>query len=385
MGHEENAQPRMVKSPWFEEEIPLDQAAATGTRRVIREHSTIGLVVTTDGSVSDIPREKYQPAEARVVAELEELGKPFVILLNCVHPETEESRTLAARMETEYGHAVLPVNCEDLTVTRINEILQSVLYEFDVRELAFELPRWVTLLEPDHWLQQAVYQAASEFASQVNQMKDVVNHSDPVKCEYLKGSRVKEMELSTGCVRLELDLKPDIFYQVLGETTGLEVCDEASLMPCILDLAKAKKAYEKVRSALDQVEATGYGIVMPSIGELQLEEPEIVRQGGRYGVRLRASAPSIHLLKATIHTEISPIVGSEKQSEELVRGLLQDFEADPIKIWESNIFGKSLHELVNEGLQSKLLHMPQEARARLQETLERVINEGCSGLICIIL
>ena len=385
MGHEENDQPRMVKSPWFEEEIPFDQAAETGTRRVIREHSTIGLVVTTDGSVSDIPREKYQPAEARVVAELEELGKPFVILLNCVHPETEESRTLAARMETEYGHAVLPVNCEDLTVTRINEILQSVLYEFDVRELAIELPRWVTMLEPDHWLQQAVYQAASEFAAQVNQMKDVVNHSDPVKCEYLKGSRVKEMELSTGCVRLELDLKPDIFYQVLGETTGLEVCDEASLMPCILDLAKAKKAYEKVRSALEQVEATGYGIVMPSIGELQLEEPEIVRQGGRYGVRLRASAPSIHLLKATIHTEISPIVGSEKQSEELVRGLLQDFEADPIKIWESNIFGKSLHELVNEGLQSKLLHMPQEARARLQETLERVINEGCSGLICIIL
>ena len=385
MGHEEDAKPRMVKSPWFEQEVPFDLAAETGTRKVICEHSTIGVVVTTDGSISDIPRAGYAEAEKRVVTELEALGKPYIILLNSTHPDAPETRQLAEGMARDYHRTVLPVSCVDLDAAMLGEILRRVLYEFPVQELDFALPRWVTMLEPDHWLQQAVYQAAAEFAAQVNQMKDVVNHSDPVKCEYLKGSRVKEMELSTGCVRLELDLKPDIFYQVLGETTGLEVCDEASLMPCILDLAKAKKAYEKVRSALEQVEATGYGIVMPSIGELQLEEPEIVRQGGRYGVRLQASAPSIHLLKATIHTEISPIVGSEKQSEELVRGLLQDFEADPIKIWESNIFGKSLHELVNEGLQSKLLHMPQEARARLQETLERVINEGCSGLICIIL
>ena len=385
MGHEENDQPRMVKSPWFEEEIPFDQAAETGTRRVIREHSTIGLVVTTDGSVSDIPREKYQPAEARVVAELEELGKPFVILLNCVRPETEESRALAARMEAEYGHAVLPVNCEDLTAARINEILQSVLYEFDVKEIAFAMPKWITMLEPDHWLQTAVYSAAQDFAASIGQMKDVVQRDQPIQCEYLKESRIRSMQLATGQVTLELSLQPDIFYQVLGETTGLEICDEASLMPCIISLAKAKREYEKIRSAIEQVEATGYGIVMPTINELHLEEPEIVRQGGRYGVRLKASAPSIHLLKATINTEISPIVGSERQSEELVMSLLQDFEQDPIRIWESNIFGKSLHELVNEGLQNKLLHMPQEARARLQETLERVINEGCSGLICIIL
>ncbi|WP_418455041.1 stage IV sporulation protein A [Allofournierella sp.] len=381
MGHEENDKPRMVKSPWYEEEIPFDLAAETGTQKVIRDHSTIGLVITTDGSISDIPREKYQAAEERVVAELEDINKPFVILLNCVDPKSAASRELAAQMEAQYGHTVLPISCVDLDGAAIDRILQSVLYEFDVKEIAFAMPKWITMLEPDHWLQTAVYSAAQDFAASIGQMKDVVQRDQPIQCEYLKESRIRSMQLATGQVTLELSLQPDIFYQVLGETTGLEICDEASLMPCIISLAKAKREYEKIRSAIEQVEATGYGIVMPTINELHLEEPEIVRQGGRYGVRLKASAPSIHLLKATINTEISPIVGSERQSEELVMSLLQDFEQDPIRIWESNIFGKSLHELVNEGLQNKLLHMPQEARARLQETLERVINEGCSGLI----
>ena len=385
MGHEENDKPRMVKSPWYEEEIPFDLAAETGTQKVIRDHSTIGLVITTDGSISDIPRDKYQAAEERVVAELEDINKPFVILLNCVDPKSAASRELAAQMEAQYGHTVLPISCVDLDGAAIDRILQSVLYEFDVKEIAFAMPKWITMLEPDHWLQTAVYSAAQDFAASIGQMKDVVQRDQPIQCEYLKESRIRSMQLATGQVTLELSLQPDIFYQVLGETTGLEICDEASLMPCIISLAKAKREYEKIRSAIEQVEATGYGIVMPTINELHLEEPEIVRQGGRYGVRLKASAPSIHLLKATINTEISPIVGSERQSEELVMSLLQDFEQDPIRIWESNIFGKSLHELVNEGLQNKLLHMPQEARARLQETLERVINEGCSGLICIIL
>ena len=384
MGHEENEKPRMVKSPWFDEEIPFDLAAETGTRKVIRDHSTIGLVITTDGSISDIPREKYRDAEARVIAELTQIHKPFVILLNCLDPNGAPARQLAQQMEEEYGHTVLPVNCVDLDGAAIDRILQSVLYEFDVKEIAFAMPRWITMLEPDHWLQSAVYAAAQEYAASVSQMKDVAQAA-ALECEYLKSARVRSMQLATGKVVLELELEPDIFYRVLGETTGLEICDEASLMPCIIGLAKAKREYEKIRSALEQVEATGYGIVMPSIEELSLEEPEIVRQGGRYGVRLEASAPSIHMMKAVIHTEISPIVGTEKQSEDLVQSLLGDFEADPEKLWESNIFGKSLHELVNEGLQNKLLHMPQEARTRLQETLEQVINDGCTGLICILL
>lgn len=317
MGHEENEKPRMVKSPWFDEEVPFDVAAETGTRKVICEHSTIGLVVTTDGSISDI--------------------------------------------------------------------LKNVLFEFPLKEIAFSMPKWVTMLDHGHWLQEAVYTAVQEFAAGASVMKDIASSPRAVECPYVKTSKMKFIDLGTGCATMALELQDDIFYKVLGETTGLEICDEASLMPCIINLARIKTQYEKIKSALDEVNATGYGIVMPGIDELTLEEPEIVHQGGRYGVRLRASAPSINMIRTEISTEVAPIVGSERQSEELVKSLLADFEEDPGKIWQSNIFGKSLHELVNEGLQNKLLHMPSEARTRLQETIERVINEGCSGLICIIL
>ena len=390
LGHEENDKPRMVKSPWFEEEIPFDLAAETGTRKVIRDHSTIGIVVTTDGTISEIPRENYLPAEKRVITELEELGKPFVILLNSIHPEAAETRALAAQMEQSYGRSVLPVSCIDLDEAALNEILRRVLYEFAVRELDFALPRWVTMLDRGHWLQEEVYTAAMECAERIARMKDAAGQEQApgavqMACDAVEQATLSGMNLSEGIVRITVILKPDVFYRVLSEQTGLEIGDEAGLMPCIIELARAKKGYEKIRSALEQVEATGYGIVMPTIDELSLEEPEIVRQGGRYGVRLEASAPSLHIMKAVIHTEISPIVGTEKQSEDLVQSLLGDFESDPEKLWESNIFGKSLHELVNEGLQNKLLHMPQEARTRLQETLEKVINDGCTGLICILL
>jgi stage IV sporulation protein A len=243
------------------------------------------------------------------------------------------------------------------------------------------------MLDSGHWLQSAVYEAALHFAEKITRMKDLrtAEGTQALECDAVQRSDVGKMDPAEGRVKITVELKPEIFYQILGEQTGLEIGDEAGLMPCIIELAKAKREYEKIRSALEQVEATGYGIVMPSIDELHLEEPEIMRQGGRYGVRLQACAPSIHMMKATIRTELNPIVGTEKQSEDLVASLLDDFKEDPVKIWESNIFGKSLHELVNEGLQSKLLHMPQEARTRLQETLERVINDGCSGLICIIL
>ena len=355
MGHEEDEKPRMVKSPWFEEEIPFDLAAETGTRKVIRDHSTIGIVVTTDGSISEIPRENYLPAEKRVVEELEALGKPFVILLNSTRPDAPETKSLAAELEQAYGRTVLPVSCLDLQRDDLLSILQRVLYEFPVRELDFAIPRWVTMLEKGHWLQNEIYTAALQFSEKISRMKDVPaqNSAGALAGDSVQESALSGMNLSDGVVRVTVLLKPEVFYRVLSEQTGLEIGDEAGLMPCI--------------------------------EELSLEEPEIVRQGGRYGVRLEASAPSIHMMKAVIHTEISPIVGTEKQSEDLVQSLLGDFEADPERLWESNIFGKSLHELVNEGLQNKLLHMPQEARTRLQETLEQVINDGCTGLICILL
>ena len=387
MGHEENDKPRMVKSPWFDEEIPFDLAAETGTRKVIRDHSTIGIVVTTDGTISEIPRENYIPAEKRVIDELEALGKPFVILLNSTHPDAPETKQLAEGMARDYDHTVLPVSCVDLDAAMLGEILRRVLYEFPVQELDFALPRWVTMLESGHWLQTQVYAAAMQLAERVSRMKDLPAGTDApaLECEAVQRSAVAGADLAAGSVRVSVELKPEIFYQVLSEQTGLDIGDEAGLMPCIMELARAKRAYEKVRSALEQVEATGYGIVMPSIDELHLEPPEIVHQDGRCGVRLQACAPSIQMMKATIHTELSPIVGTEKQSEDLVQSLLADFADDPVQLWESNIFGKSLHELVNDGLQNKLLHIPQEARTRLQETLERVINEGCTGLICILI
>lgn len=385
MGHEEGDKPRMVKSPWFDEEIPFDVAAETGTRKVVREHSTIGIVVTTDGSISDLPRAAYEDAEARVIDELAAIEKPFIILLNCIAPESEEAQALARQMEELYGHTVVPMSCVDMTQETITELLKRLLFEFPIKEIAVVMPKWVTQLDAGHWLQESLYGAVQSFASELRYMKDLLVRGRTVECEYLQSSKITAIALGTGSVKMELALLPELFYRVLSEVTGLDVTDEAALLPCVLQMARARAEYEKLRGALEQVEATGYGIVMPSLEELHLEEPEIVNQNGRYGVRLRASAPSLHLLRAEIRTEVSPIVGTERQSEELIQGLLADFEQAPLKIWESNIFGKSLHELVNEGLQNKLLNMPAEARSRIGETLERVINEGCTGLICIIL
>ena len=385
LGHEEDNAPRLVKSPWFDHEVPFDLAAETGTRRVIQEHATVGVVVTTDGSVADLPRQGYCEAERRIVEELDAIGKPYIILLNCADPDCEEARQLAAQLEESYHHAVFPINCVTMTAETADRLLQKLLYEFPVQEIAVYMPSWVTMLEPGHWLQSAVYTAMLEYAGQISKMADVAGRRPQLNCEYIAGASLTGMDLATGTVRIAANMAPDIFYRILGEQTGLEIVDEASLLPCVVSLARAKRAYDKIRSALDQVEATGYGIVMPGIDELKLEEPEIVKQGGQYGVRLSASAPSLHIMRANIHTELSPTVGSEQQGEELIRSLLSDFETDPGKLWNTNIFGKSLNELVSEGVQAKLLHMPQEARNRLQTTLERIINEGCDGLICILL
>lgn len=385
LGHEENDAPRFVKSPWFEEEVPFDVAAETGTRRVIREHATVGIVVTTDGSVAELPRDNYCEAERRILAELDDIGKPYLILLNCTEPDSEASKALAQQLAEQYRHTVYPVNCLQMSAESMNELLQKLLYEFPIREIAVNMPSWVTMLEAGHWLQSAVYSAMLQFANSVYKMGDVAGRRLQMDCEYITGASLLGMELATGSVKISAEISSSIFYRILGEQTGLEIVDEASLLPCVVSLARAKRAYDKIKSALDQVEATGYGIVMPSIEELSLEEPEIVQQGGQYGVRLSASAPSLHIMRANIHTELSPTVGSEQQGEELIKSLLRDFETDPGKLWSTNIFGKSLNELVSEGVQAKLLHMPQEARNRLQQTLERIINEGCDGLICILL
>lgn len=386
LGYIENDQPRMVVTPWFEQEIPFNMAAEIGTQKVINEHSTIGLVVTTDGSISDIPRTEYEEAEQRVVSELQQINKPFVMLLNCESPSLPSSLALRAQLQERYGIPVIAVNCMELTEQDIRGILEGILFQFPVREVAISLPGWVLSLASEHWLKSALFSSIRECAKDIchiGALKDKLQSL--VECDYISRVTVESVELGSGCACARVELNSELFYKILGEETGLDIPDESSLLPLMISLAQTKKQYDKVKCALDEVAATGYGIVMPSLEELSLEEPEIVKQGGRYGVRLKASAPSIHMMAADITTEVSPIVGSEKQSEELVRYLLQEFEENPKKIWESNIFGKSLHELVNEGLHNKLYRMPGDARMKLQETIERIINDGCSGLICIIL
>lgn len=386
LGYIENDQPRMVKTPWFENEIPFNMAAEIGTQKVINEHSTIGLVVTTDGSISEIPRDEYEEAEERVISELKELNKPFIVLLNCSDPNTREASALAERLSSKYEVCVKAVNCMELSENEISDILSGVLLEFPTKEIAVDLPSWVGKLEKDHWLRNTVYKNIYSVATKVERVKDVEKHlGEIIAGEYITDGKVTGIDLATGSVHIKLEVEPELFYKIISEQTGIEIGDEKQLMGQIVELAKMKQKYQRFEEALSEVEATGYGIVMPTMEELTLDEPEIMKQGGRYGVRLKASAPSIHMLKANITTEVAPIVGSESQSEELVVYLLKEFDDDPSKIWESNIFGKSLHSLVNEGLHNKLYKMPTDARMKLQETLERVINEGCSGLICIIL
>ena len=386
LGYIENDQPRMVKTPWFEDSVPFNMAAEIGTKKVINEHSTIGLVITTDGSISDIPRQEYEEAEQRIIDDLKTTDKPFIILLNCQYPETDEAMALAENLTAKYGVSVIPVNCLELNENTIKDILSKILFEFPVKEISINFPKWINSLSISHWLRENLLEGIKTASSGIKKIKDVNKFTSSFEdSENVKNVSVDNIDLGSGSAEIGIDIKNNLFYKVLSESTGLEIADEQELMDSIKTLSETKQKYEKIKNALDEVEATGYGIVMPDISELTLEEPEIVRQGGRYGVRLKASAPSIHLIKAGITTEVSPIVGSEKQSEDLVMYMLSEFEEDPEKIWDSNIFGKSLYELVNEGLHTKLARMPDDARMRIKETIERVTNDGCNGLICIIL
>lgn len=386
IGYIENEAPRMVMTPWFEEEVPFNMAAEVGTQKVITEHSTIGLVITTDGSITDLPREEYEECEQRVVEELKQINKPFVVLLNTLNPNSYESKALAEEMSKKYKASVIPVNCLDITAEEIGEIMKEVLYAFPIKEINVEMPTWINSLDKGHWLKNTLFSHIKVCAGKLVSLKDIENCAREIcTCEQVKTSRVKSIDLATGSARIEVTIANELFFKIIGEATGLEIANENDLMPQILELVRMRNRFAKFSEALDDVEKTGYGIVMPTINEMSMQEPEIIRQGGKYGVRLKATAPSIHMIKANIETQVAPIVGSEKQSEELVLYLLNDFEQNPKKIWESNIFGKSLHELVNEGLHSKLERLPDDARMRLKETIERMINEGCSGVICFII
>ncbi len=385
IGYIEEDQPRMVKTPWYEEAIPFNMAAEIGTKKVITEHSTIGLMITTDASITDIPREEYEEAEQRVVDELNSTGKPYVILLNCTEPEREESINLAKELNERYDIPVIPINCMDITEERIMDILSSILLEFPVEEVNYKVPGWMVSLESEHWLKAEIIETLYSYSS-IEKVGEIKNMAKRISsCEYISGISLKSLDLGTGVAYVDINLDSALFFRVLGEKTGIELKDESSLYNHLMEMAEIKERFKKLQSAYDDVLETGYGIVMPEIDELSLEEPEIIRQNGKYGIKLRATAPSIHMMKTDIFTEITPIVGSEQQSEDLISYLMNEFEESPINIWQSNMFGKSLHELVGEGMHGKLHRMPEDARDKLRETIERVINEGCNGLLCIIL
>lgn len=378
--------PRMVKTPWSDKEIPFETAAELGTKKVIVEHSTVGIVVTTDGSITDIPREDYVLAEERVISELKQMKKPFVVLVNCNNPYDNYSINLANELSNKYETPVIPVNCLDLNLEDINNIFSKLLYEFQIERINIKFPAWVNGLETNSTLKNTLYNKAKETFNAASRIKDIGETYEKIgECEEVKRVNLEKIDLGSGIANIEVELQESLFYQMLTEITGMPINNEGELFSCITSYSKVKKEYDKMAYALHEVNEKGYGIVSPGIDDLILEEPEIVKQGQKYGVKLRAKAPSIHMIKIDTETEVSPIVGSEKQSEDLVKYLLSEFESDPTKIWDSNIFGKSLHELVNEGLQNKLVRMPEEAQKKLRETLERIVNEGSGGLICIIL
>lgn len=386
LGHSEEDAPRMVKTPWSEEEMPFEQAAELGTEKVITDHSSIGLVITTDGSFNEIPREDYLDAERRVIGELKAINKPFIVLLNTENPDSDSAKSLAESMAGEYQVPVLPVSCMDLSETEIKRILAQLLFEFPVREIKVDIPRWIVALDKEHPLKSALFNSIRESAQGIEKIREIQHAVQMLEDnEYVTQAEIQSLNLGEGTATVGIKTDHGLFYKVLSEQTGLDIGGELDLMNTLSELSAKQAEFDKIAKAYEQVEETGYGIVMPTIDQLTLDEPQIIKQSGKYGIKLRASAPSIHMMRIETQTEVTPIVGSEQQSEELVSYLLKEFEENPEKIWESNIFGKSVHELVNEGLHNKLYRMPADARRKIGDTIQKIINDGCNGLICVIL
>jgi stage IV sporulation protein A len=386
LGYIEEDGPRMVLTPWSEDPMPFEQAAEIGTQKVIQEHSTIGLVVTTDGSFGELPRDAYVEAEERVVEELKALGKPFLVVLNTVTPTAPDTLALADELTARYDVPVVPANCQDLRQEDIVHILEQVLYEFPVTDLTITLAGWLPALPAGHSLLEQFDRATEAARAHVHRLRDIEAALATLRGnEYADDVKLESMDLGTGTAVISVGAREDLFYRVLSELADRHVGSDADILKLWREFVYAKSEWDKVQDAVREVRATGYGMVPPGLDDLVLEEPELIRRGNQFGMRLKARAPSIHLIRADIETEITPIVGTERQADELVQYLLDQFEDDPQKLWETNLFGKSLSDLVREGIQAKLFRMPENAQEKLQETLQRIINEGSGGLICIII
>ena len=386
LGHIEEDIPRMVTTPWYEKEIPFEEAAEMGTRKVITDHSTIGIVVTTDGSITDIDRSNYIKAEERVINELKELDKPFVIVLNTKYPNLDTTIALRESLEEKYKVSVIIVDCLNMETQDVEKIFEKLLFEFPVKEISINLPGWIEGLPRNHWIKDRIFESVKESIQTLQKLNQVDNSLKALgELDIIQLVNIREINLGEGTVNVELLVADELFYDVIEEMTGFNIEGDYQILSLINKLAYTKREYDKIEAALMDASEIGYGLVSPSLDELELAEPEIYRQGNKFGVKLKARAPSLHLLRCDITTEVSPLIGTEKQSEELVKYFLDEFEGDPSKIWQSNLFGKSLYDLVNEQLQGKLNSMPEDARHKMRKALERIINDGNGGLICIII
>lgn len=383
-GHLEEGSQRMVKTPWMEQEIPFSQAAQIGTEKVIKEHATIGIVITTDGSFTDIPRENYVPAEEKTIMELKGMGKPFVVLLNTPRSYQAESEQLAQQMSEKYQVQVLPVNCEQLKKEDIHTILKKVLYEFPVNRIEFFIPRWVEMLPASHKVKEAAVRNAGKILNQLTLVKDAAGAVFEPEGDEIKNIRIEQVDFSNGNVKIQMQVDESLYYENMSELAGMEIRGEYQLISMIRELSSVKKQYEKVAEAIQSVQQKGYGVVLPSMSDIQIEEPQLIRHGNKYGVKLKASSPSIHMIRANVETEIAPIIGSEEQAQDLI-SYIRDNQDKEAGVWETNIFGKSIGELVEDGISRKIAMMDDESQIKLQDTMQKIVNDSNGGLVCIII
>ena len=386
LGGEDENGPRMVQTPWDKKPMEFERAAEVGTKKVICDHSTVGIVITTDGTIGEIGRDAYQNAEERVVNELKQLNKPFAIVLNSKNPDSDEARELAVSLEEKYNSPVALVNATELSREDFEGIFRLILGQFLINEVKFTLPSYVSSLESTHWLYASLLSSIKEAVSNASKIDDAENIAKMLaNNENISNVSSLKCDLGSGNVEIEIQLKNSLYYQIMSEICGQNIKNDEDLFLNIRELAEVKKEYEKYCDAIKAVEETGYGIVLPEIDDMTLGEPQMLKQAGGYGIKLRASAPSIHLIRAEINTEISPIIGTGEQGEEIVSRMLTEYENDPSYLWSSNMLGKSLSELINDSLHAKLEHISSESQKKLSSTLSRVINEGANGLICILL
>ena len=383
-GHIENDTERQVKTPWFEYEIPFTKAAAIGTQKVIRDHATIGFVVTTDGSVTDLPRESYIPAEEKTVKELQSIGKPFLILLNCLKPYGEEAKALKEELQQKYNAPVFPVNCEQLKAEDINEIMRQILYQFPVTEVEFYLPKWVEMLSRDHRIKQDLLEHIRRFMENMDDIRSAVSCEEKADSPYINEISVEKVAMDTGKVRVRIGFEQKYYYEVLSELTGTHIKGEYELISTMKELSAMKEEFSQIKDAFADVKIKGYGVVSPKKEEIRLDDPVIIKQGSKYGVKIRSEAPSIHMIRANIETEIAPIVGNEKQAEDLVEYIRQESET-PEGVWGTNIFGKSVEELVMDGIRSKIAMINDESQSKLQDSMQKIVNDSNGGMVCIII